>query len=74
MYKRFFKYRLLCSDFKGIEIDLEKFRGLPDNFLVRQYVPQQQLLEHVDLFITHAGMNSVNEAICFGVPMIMLHP
>jgi UDP:flavonoid glycosyltransferase YjiC (YdhE family) len=26
----------------------------------------------VDVFITHAGMNSVNESICKGVPMILL--
>jgi len=56
----------------GVEKKLEKFRELPDNFLVRQYVPQQQLLDHVDVFITHAGMNSVNEAICSGVPMILI--
>jgi len=56
----------------GVEKDLKKFQNLPDNFLIRQYVPQQQLLYHVDIFITHAGMNSVNESICSGVPMILI--
>lgn len=56
----------------GFEIDINALGELPDNFIVRQSVPQQKLLEHVDIFITHAGMNSVNEAICLGVPMIML--
>jgi len=56
----------------GLEKELEKFKELPDNFMVRQYVPQQQVLEYVDVFITHAGMNSVNESLCFGVPMILL--
>lgn len=56
----------------GFEIDLNEFYNLPDNFLIRQSVPQQKLLEYVDLFITHAGMNSVNEAICNGVPMLLL--
>jgi len=56
----------------GLEKDLKKFGELPDNFLIRQYVPQQQILEYVDLFITHAGMNSVNEALCAGTPMILL--
>jgi len=48
------------------------FQNLPPNFIVRPSVPQQRLLEHVDLFITHAGMNSVNESICCGVPMLLL--
>ena len=56
----------------GYEINLNDYHDLPANFLIRQSVPQQKLLEHVNLFITHAGMNSVNEAICNGVPMLLL--
>jgi UDP:flavonoid glycosyltransferase YjiC (YdhE family) len=29
-------------------------------------------LSKADAFITHAGFNSVNEALCFGVPMLAL--
>ena len=56
----------------GFDVDINIFGDLPENFLIRQSVPQQRLLKYVDLFITHAGMNSVNEAICFGVPMLLL--
>jgi MGT family glycosyltransferase len=56
----------------GSEIDLTEFGDIPNNFIIRQSVPQQKLLEHVELFITHAGMNSVNEAIYRGVPMLLL--
>jgi MGT family glycosyltransferase len=56
----------------GFDIDLDNFLDLPENFTIRQSVPQQKLLDHVDLFITHSGMNSVNEAICRGVPMLLL--
>jgi MGT family glycosyltransferase len=56
----------------GFDVDLNQFAGLPENFLIRQTVPQQILLERVDVFITHAGMNSVNEAICHGVPMLLI--
>lgn len=56
----------------GFKTDPDEFVDIPENFLIRQSVPQQKLLEYVDLFITHAGMNSVNEAICSGVPMLML--
>ncbi len=45
---------------------------IPDNFIVRQWNPQQQLLAHTDLFVTHSGMNSVNEALFHGVPMLLL--
>ncbi len=56
----------------GFEINPDGFSDLPNNFIIRQSVPQQKLLDKVDLFITHAGMNSVNEAICSGVPMLLL--
>ena len=56
----------------GYETDMYPFQNLPENFIVRQSVPQQGLLEYVDLFISHAGMNSVNESICCGVPMLLL--
>ena len=55
----------------GFQIDPNQFCDCPDNFIIQQSVPQQILLKHVDLFITHAGMNSVNEAVCNGVPMLM---
>ncbi len=63
-------YKVVMS--VGTETDWNLFQNLPDNFIVKQSVPQQRLLEHADLFITHAGMNSVNESICCGVPMVLL--
>ena len=33
-------------------------------------VPQLEILEKNDLFITHCGMNSTNEAIKYAVPII----
>ncbi len=56
----------------GFQIDPNDFSDYPRNFIIKQSVPQQILLKQVDLFITHAGMNSVNEAICHGVPMLLL--
>ncbi|MFX9840639.1 hypothetical protein ABTP51_18855, partial [Acinetobacter baumannii] len=35
----------------------------PANVLVRDYVPQLQLLDHVDGVICHAGHNTVCEAL-----------
>lgn len=43
----------------------------PSNFIVRQSVPQIELLDHVDAVLCHAGHNTVNEALAFGLPLIV---
>jgi len=45
---------------------------LPPNVVVRQTVPQVDLLRRAALFVTHGGMNSVNEAMYAGVPMLVV--
>jgi MGT family glycosyltransferase len=56
----------------GTRTDPSTFVQIPDNFLVRPHVPQLEVLEHTSLFITHGGMNSVMEAIYYGVPMVVV--
>lgn len=46
--------------------------GPPANFLVREHVPQLAVLERAAAFVTHGGVNSVMEAVWFGVPMVAL--
>jgi MGT family glycosyltransferase len=46
-------------------------RRAPANFLVRPFVPQVELLRHAAAFVTHGGMNSVQEALYYGVPMVI---
>lgn len=48
----------------------EDFEEIPENFYLYDYVPQAEVLKKADLFVTHCGMNSVNDAIYSGVPMI----
>ena len=43
---------------------------LPPNASVHATVPQLALLARASLFVTHAGLNSVKEAIVSGVPML----
>jgi MGT family glycosyltransferase len=43
----------------------------PANFLVRRYVPQLALLAHVDAVISHAGHNTVCEALAHGLPLVV---
>lgn len=56
----------------GSKTKLEEFGEIPANFHIYPFVPQLQVLEKADLFITHGGMNSVNEAMYYGVPMVVL--
>lgn len=44
----------------------------PDDWLVRPYLPQTALLAGASLAVTHAGNNSVTEALDAGVPMLAL--
>ena len=48
------------------------FGKLPSNFYIANYLPQVEILKKAALFITHGGMNSVTEAIKYGVPMILI--
>ncbi|MEU4091689.1 macrolide family glycosyltransferase [Streptomyces sp. NPDC026673] len=45
---------------------------LPANVIARRFVPQPEVLSRAALFVTHGGMNSVNEAMYAGVPMLVV--
>ncbi len=53
------------------EASQESIGEIPQNIVVRNYVPQIKVLEQADVFLTHGGMNSVMESCHFGVPMIV---
>lgn len=46
--------------------------SLPDRWLVRRVIPQVALLERASALVTHAGNNSVTEALRHGVPMLAM--
>lgn len=46
-------------------------RWFPENFIVRPFVNQNEILRHADLFITAGGVNSIHEALYFGVPCLL---
>ena len=43
-----------------------------DNVYTYSFVPQIEVLQHADVFLTHCGMNSVNEAMALGVQMVAM--
>ncbi|QKW40640.1 oleandomycin glycosyltransferase [Actinomadura sp. NAK00032] len=45
---------------------------LPANVIARRSVPQPEVLARAALFVTHGGMNSANEAMYAGVPMLVV--
>ncbi|XP_039293137.1 UDP-glycosyltransferase UGT5 isoform X2 [Nilaparvata lugens] len=50
----------------------ERLPGQPDNVLVRKWLPQQSILAHpkTKLFISQVGLQSFQEAISFGIPIL----
>lgn len=43
---------------------------VPKNILIRERVPQLEILKRAHLFVTHSGMNSTSETIKYAVPIV----
>jgi MGT family glycosyltransferase len=56
----------------GRRIPVKRLGEIPPNFIVRDYVPQLEILKRADLFITHGGVNSIHQGLYFGVPLLLV--
>ncbi|MCM3772293.1 glycosyl transferase [Priestia aryabhattai] len=56
----------------GKQTGIDQFKDIPANFIVRNYVPQLEILQQADIFITHGGMNSSSEGLYFGIPLLVI--
>ncbi|MEB9381904.1 glycosyltransferase [Bacillus cereus] len=56
----------------GKKINISQFENIPKNFKLYNYVPQLEVLQHADVFVTHGGMNSSSEALYYGVPLVVI--
>ena len=55
----------------GQNTDISKIGEIPSNFEIHESVDQIAVLQKADAFITHCGMNSVNEALYYEVPLVL---
>jgi MGT family glycosyltransferase len=51
--------------------DTSEWGPVPANFTLQTFVPQLEVLRQASVFLTHGGMNSVSEALWFGVPLMV---
>lgn len=58
--------RAIVADPTGALTEFES-----DRLRTASFLPQRELLQHVDVFVTHSGYNSVCEAIWHGIPMVL---
>jgi len=64
-------FEVVISTGRKIE-DFDMLQNIPSNFHVHKSVDQLEVLQQADVFVTHAGGNSVNEAIDAGTPMVAI--
>lgn len=51
---------------------IDRVGSLPGSPIIVDFAPQEELLQSVQLFITHGGLNSAQEALLAGVPCVVV--
>ena len=63
------KYQVIMS--VGNLINIEDLGAVPYNITISRFVDQIAVLSQADVFLTHCGMNSVNESLYYKGPLVM---
>ena len=56
----------------GRRLDPDELGSLPPNVIVEEFVPQADLLERVDLLVSHSGSGTMLGGLVHGVPQVAL--
>ncbi len=84
-YKEFYKNAVTALSEKNFQIPvqvvmamgkqehIDKLGEIPPNFIVVPYAPQIKLLPKASVVISHGGVNSVNETLMHGKPLLIVH-
>uniref|UniRef100_A0A7E4VP91 UDP-glucuronosyltransferase n=1 Tax=Panagrellus redivivus TaxID=6233 RepID=A0A7E4VP91_PANRE len=66
--RNFTNYRIVFT------YDADPPNDVPPHLKVSKWAPQRALLAHptTKLFVSHSGLKSVNEALCAGVPLVLM--
>ncbi len=56
----------------GRRLDPEELGSLPPNVIVEEFVPQDAVLERVDLLVSHSGSGTMLGGLVHGVPQVAL--
>src|SRR5260221_2688738 len=56
----------------GDQVDPEQIGPVPSNAIIVKRAPQLELLKQTSVCITHAGLNTVLEALAQGVPQVAI--
>ena len=56
----------------GPQFDMACIADIPGHIRLVPCTPQLEVLQHSSVFISHAGMNSLNESLYVGVPLLLV--
>ena len=66
------EFQLIIS--VGKKFDIKIFGNLPENVYIYNFVPQQKIFKEADIFISHGGLNSINERLLLCKKPIIIVP
>jgi MGT family glycosyltransferase len=62
--------QVVISTGGGKKLDIPD--NVPGNFVLAEWVPQLEILQRVDVFVTQGGTTSVCESLNYGVPVVVV--
>ena len=58
----------------GSRVEVAELGELPPNVEAHQWLTHAGVLRHASVFVNHAGMGTMMEALSFGVPLVLVPP